>query len=481
MPSNTERKWKKFKTYLATALLLLTVLSTFWLPYFVVQILGEAEIQKVGTEIGSKNSNHLSIINAIIEWEDRNFEGKIIYKRPHSSIPPLYFLLDRIPVTYLRLMHPQWIMFFKHGACEEFARLFVELAKTAGIDNARVVYNLGLDHAWAEVKINGDWIHVDPSKTNPATGKRGIINDPAFYERPENENGGGEQLFFVYAVDDSGTAHDVTTRYVKRTGKLIISVRKENEPVPNARVRVVRTRSSAPFLTDENGACVFNLGEGEYKIIIESGGMIGYRAEKVVKVTAGKTSYENVFLSEFTFLSSFKVLITNILVWFVFLLLFYVVLSIFFPKEKETAKRAILQIFQYKLTSKSISSALLGILTFIYVATITSGLYIILALLQNLDKNIWAIFVMMSLIFFAERGIRCCICGIQFMENRQFRNMIGVVSTSGLIGLFFIFFYGGIGFIIGPSISILSIASIILVLIVMKVQCWTKETETGGP
>lgn len=57
---------------------------------------------------------------------------------------------------------PYWIAYYKVGGCGELAHLFVEVCNRAGIE-ARVVGTRGEDHFWAEVKIDGEWKHADPT------------------------------------------------------------------------------------------------------------------------------------------------------------------------------------------------------------------------------------------------------------------------------------------------------------------------------
>lgn len=383
------------------------VIAAFSLPWLWIYYFGGKEIRDISTEIRVSSQEPKSIIKEIIKWESNNMRN--IYQHPHS-FDLRFYILPEPPFTYARLLDPTWIMFFKCGACREYAELFTELARIAGLD-ARVVHNLGIDHAWAETKINENWVHVDPSKINPITKEMGIINDPDYYERPENENGEGKQLFFVYAIDDTGGVHDVTDRYVKETGELVVYVEREGEPVVNARVIVKNTQgSSTPFLTNENGICTFNLGEGNYTIIAESGGMIGYRTERDVLVVNSENYHILLSLKGLTFCR----LVADILTFVVLVLAssLLVVLSLIiivaFKKEKNFIK-----LFKRYIKADSLTTAriLSVIVVCAYAVILAVGMYVILTLRvpQNGLGYLFAIVVMGSWIFFcAHRS------GVQF-------------------------------------------------------------------
>lgn len=80
---------------------------------------------------------------------------------------------------------------------------------------SRIVYNLGEDHVWSEVLINGSWKRFD--STRP---KGSRFDDKGFYERPRDKGGWGKQLSYVYTIDPDGSQHDVTSYYTK-IGKLL--------------------------------------------------------------------------------------------------------------------------------------------------------------------------------------------------------------------------------------------------------------------
>jgi len=73
--------------------------------------------------------------------------------------------LEFVPIgeTFPRHRDPLNILEYGRGRCGEHARLYVAACVAHGY-NARLVFSLDPDdHVWAEVMVNGSWIHVDPS------------------------------------------------------------------------------------------------------------------------------------------------------------------------------------------------------------------------------------------------------------------------------------------------------------------------------
>lgn len=73
---------------------------------------------------------------------------------------------------------PIEILKLGYGKCGEFTILYVGVCLAHNYE-ARIVINLrGNNHEWAEVFIDGEWVHVDP--TSPP----GVyVNDPEMYRR----------------------------------------------------------------------------------------------------------------------------------------------------------------------------------------------------------------------------------------------------------------------------------------------------------
>lgn len=100
-----------------------------------------------------------------------------------------------------RYEEPLQIIKYGKGRCQEFAILYAALTLAHGYQS-RLVFDIYGDHSWAEVKLQGIWIHVDPSEKK--------INDSYMYQRDW-----GKDLRLVLAFGN-GTIEDVTANYKVR-------------------------------------------------------------------------------------------------------------------------------------------------------------------------------------------------------------------------------------------------------------------------
>ena len=110
--------------------------------------------------------------------------------------------------SFTRYSDPRLILEQGKGRCEEFAIVYVAACLACGYE-ARIVvsrqfYQIFIRgfHAWAEVKVNGTWVQVDPSPTP-------FWNDTSRYR---SWNWGPRCTLKVYAFED-GKVEDVTWRY----------------------------------------------------------------------------------------------------------------------------------------------------------------------------------------------------------------------------------------------------------------------------
>jgi transglutaminase-like putative cysteine protease len=104
---------------------------------------------------------------------------------------------------------PMKILDYGKGRCQEFSLLYVALCLANGYESRFVIDVYG-DHTWAEVKLQGVWVHVDPSDQ--------IVNDPYRYERDWHKD-----LPLVLAFENS-SCEDVTTNYKMKNQDSIIVV-----------------------------------------------------------------------------------------------------------------------------------------------------------------------------------------------------------------------------------------------------------------
>jgi len=110
--------------------------------------------------------------------------------------------------SFTRYSKPQQILNQGKGRCEEFTVVYVAACLALGYE-ARIVvsrqfYQILVHgfHVWAEVKLDGVWIQVDPSPT-------AFWNDTSRYR---SWNWGPRITLKVFACED-GKIEDVTSRY----------------------------------------------------------------------------------------------------------------------------------------------------------------------------------------------------------------------------------------------------------------------------
>ena len=268
---------------------------------------GKDKIRETATKIAENEKDEVVIIKKLIEWERANMFPTYNY----SGYLPMF------PYYPIRIPEAPWIINTMYGGCEEYAVLFVEMAKSLGIP-ARVVYNTAEDHVWAEVFIKGSWIHVDPSSN--------IFNNPGVYEKPDGWN---KQISYVYYIDSDGNKHDITRRYTE-TGKLVIKVTKNGRPIKNATViaksrfllerypnsRIYKKpRESTRCKTNDDGSCAIEVGGNNYTILAVNNiffGLIGFAAEKTITVEENKIKEIEIEPDKLSILPAGKVLIVLI-------------------------------------------------------------------------------------------------------------------------------------------------------------------------
>lgn len=422
-----------FSMILVTIIMLL-----FLVPLFVIQTLGEAEIRREAQEVATTDLDWKQKICKIVRWEKETLRS--VYQRPHSGS---LYIMPNCPYIYWRVRKPAWIAFFKHGACEECALLFVEIARLAGM-HTRLVRNPGEDHTWAEVLIDNSWIHVDPSCE--------YYNDPGVYER--SENGWGKQLSYVCAMDENGEEYNVTSRY-SGTGRLIVHVEKSGKPVKGARVDIKSrflvdsgTKGyGSPLLatssvTDENGNCIFELGGNNYQIIAELG---DYRAENEnILLVEGENVYLLLSLSAVA-TSKFG----NMLLWATMMLGFSMAFIVFY----KTFRRFIRNL------PKSTPTA--SVILMVVVAGISAYASLRGAVacweLSSLELGIILLVVL---------GAMASICGLlagRWISHRCHLQLVkALVIIATIIGTIFCVLFDGFGFVVGVPIVELSIISFLL-------------------
>lgn len=431
---------------------------------------GQKEIRQVGDKISTDNSGLLSTVDRIVDWEENQIirRGNITYQKLHFLN---FYVLPKPPFIHMRVSDPSWIMFFKRSACYEFASLFEKIGESAGLEKVRMVRGLGLDHVWNEVKTENGWIHVDPSKTDPTTGERGIIRDPSFYERDSSENGEGDNLLFVYVKDGAEKAGiERTEKYIKESklSRVVVSVTEDNNPLQNVQATISKgNETSSPFFTDKNGNCVFSLTENrKYEITVERGWGIGHKETREVYVTENTTV--SMSPSNLALRPPFKVASAYFII--VFILFLPSLLGLFLINRfcRGIISEAFRK-YKFELSGSSIAGFFLITIGLFYVFVLGIGLVEGITLFQWLFSSslgkvnpIWISIVLMGWIVLCSAGAKWSFNEVQKInkgQNVSFRSSFKVFGS----GVIFCMLYGG--FVLGTQILILPICAMVSLLI----------------
>jgi len=172
--------------------IILAILFTFHLlPYVIFFRLENCKCQSLDW---MKNLNKTETKNTLRVLLDRDYNYTELLTWEHNR---LNYTTGKIT----RYTDPLQILSYGKGRCQEFSILYVALCLASGY-SSRLVIDVFGDHTWAEIKLDGIWVHVDPSESR--------IADPYMYEKDW-----GKHILLVYAFAD-GSYEDVTTNYATR-------------------------------------------------------------------------------------------------------------------------------------------------------------------------------------------------------------------------------------------------------------------------
>ena len=207
-----------------------------------------------------------------------------------------YFLLFcNLYIRPLNRDYPTWVFTTRSGRCEEHSILFREMARAAGL-KVRSVVGKDLDHLWAEVKINGTWITVDPSN---------VVHNKIWLDKNFTGYNLSRKCFIsrftkrdvplIFAEYPNGTKVPVTDRYLNNTKAVNITVVDENnKPMENIEVSffsgsgLFATDYEYRLKTDENGKCKIKLGKGTISFRAHTDGFIYLSGEKLEVLDGNK-------------------------------------------------------------------------------------------------------------------------------------------------------------------------------------------------
>jgi len=282
-----------------------------WSPYIISyysETYFDAEIGPTALSIAGNASNDTEKVIRIMEWQSKNMRN-IWNKCKAFSMGNLCITLFP-PNVCIRLVghdNPSWILFSRCGACEEYALIFTELAKSLNI-TARSIHNHGEDHNWVEVFIDNRWIVVDPSINR-------FNVSPSMYDLKWANRS------YVYALDDYGNQIDITKRYTG-TGTLIVNVESEGNTTVFVHSNSVKHNNPTDLncTVSGNGTCKFEIGGNDYTIVAVTGEGIIFSDQKNIILDEGSTTiidlspkYLDISRSVPT---SFVNILTILLLWF---------------------------------------------------------------------------------------------------------------------------------------------------------------------
>jgi len=181
----------------------------------------------------------------ILDWQKKNFI--LTYAHPLNAY-----------CKSISLYNLNTVFLTQCGSCGEYTYAFVEIAKRKNL-TVRQINNIGIDHTWAEVFENGEWIPVD------STMGRDGYNDSKFYDC--SYTGGLKYVFVNYSQDI-----DITSKYICENDLVHLQI----QSTPNSLILIKTPGCNmlAPCNlfrnTDKNGFLEVNLSKGNYTISTDS-------------------------------------------------------------------------------------------------------------------------------------------------------------------------------------------------------------------
>ena len=134
----------------------------------------EAEIQKI-LLTAANISDPIEKLTTIAAWEIEDFVDTVEYNKWNESyngtraLSNKYYYDENGKIRVFSGKYqndPHWIAYHKIGACGELAALFAYVANRSGFETRNVSADYAKtlqNHAWVEVKVNGEWMYFDPT------------------------------------------------------------------------------------------------------------------------------------------------------------------------------------------------------------------------------------------------------------------------------------------------------------------------------
>ena len=169
----------------------------------------------------SELENYYLTIMKTLNAEENKTKIRNLFERDYNYTELLEWVNDTLVLdtTYTDIMRywridPLVIIEIRRGQCGEFGILYVAACLAHDYDSRLVVATNFTDpnnwtdlHVWAEVKENGDWIHVDPAGVE--------YNKPDKYETWDWGKDIGSTVK-IYAFED-GNCEEVTLSYLRNS------------------------------------------------------------------------------------------------------------------------------------------------------------------------------------------------------------------------------------------------------------------------
>ena len=151
-------------------------------------------------ELELDKKQYLEIMNNINQTKTKN-NLRSLFDRDYNYTELLDWQHEKLVYTeekIERYKDPFKILDYGKGKCQEFSILYAALCLAHGYQS-RLVVDIYGDHIWTEIKLQNQYIHIDPTERK--------INDPYMYQRDWNK-----ELKLVYAFKEDNY-DDVTLNY----------------------------------------------------------------------------------------------------------------------------------------------------------------------------------------------------------------------------------------------------------------------------
>jgi len=250
-------------------------------PYFMVEmthykaVMNESKVDRIADDITRFDRTNEEKTLSVLSWFDA-YSDNIFNDCQMDSLgigKRIIFFQDNIeifsggPVLCIRTYNDKdalWVLTSKFGHCGEYALLFRRMAYAAGLD-VRKMTCLGENHCWNEVKIDDNWIVVDPTYVFLPE-KNGYNLSLDFME---NKLGGN--ISHVEAEYLSGRTEDATSRYSNIINISLFVKNKEDSLMENVEIELysnnrdnIKRFTGLKRTTNKTGHCIFSIGGGNY-------------------------------------------------------------------------------------------------------------------------------------------------------------------------------------------------------------------------